>query len=178
MKLQSMGFSVLEQYTPFGRFQIVELYIKNNYSIVKTQREFRAKFESRSAPAKNNIIQMTATAGLIVPHSINPISSLQMKPISTSEAISISTIAAFGAQKIHTSLRSQCTHNELLLGADCGTVASLGHFSSKRVKESTLRSMASVTVPCSTDFCFQKLKRKTWTTFGFNRTVPLDTEPT
>ena len=28
--------------------------------------------------------------------------------------------------------------------------------------------MASVTVPCSTNFCFQKLKRMTWTTFCFN----------
>ena len=38
--------------------------------------------------------------------------------------------------------------------------------------------MASVTVLCSTNFCFQKLKRMTWTTFGFNRTGPLVTQPT
>ena len=35
--------------------QIVQLYIINNYSIVKTQRKFRAKFKSRLAPAKNSI---------------------------------------------------------------------------------------------------------------------------
>ena len=57
-------------------------------------------------------------------------------------------------------------------------VASLGHFSSKMSKEPPLRSMASVTVSCSTNFCFQKLKRMTWTTFGFNRTEPLATQPT
>lgn len=45
----------MEQYTPIERAQIVELYIKNNYSIVKTQREFRAKNLVRSAPAKNTI---------------------------------------------------------------------------------------------------------------------------
>ena len=54
MKLQSMEMGVMEQYT-LERGQIVELYIKNNQSIVKTQREFCAKFKSRSAPAKNTI---------------------------------------------------------------------------------------------------------------------------
>ena len=64
---------------------------------------------------------MTATGGITVPHSINPISSFQMKPISTSEAMSISKIVAFRAQKIQTSsLRSRCTHNEWLFGADFG----------------------------------------------------------
>ena len=65
---------------------------------------------------KHNIIQMTATAGLIVPHSISPISSFQMKPTSTSEAMLISKIVAFVAQKIQTSsLRSRCTHNKCCL---------------------------------------------------------------
>ena len=34
-----------------------------------------------------HIIQMAATADFSVPHSINPISNFQMKPISTSEAM-------------------------------------------------------------------------------------------
>ena len=60
--------------------------------------------------------------------------------------MSISKIVAFGAQKIQTSsLRSRSTHNERLFGADFGTVASLGHFSSKMSKEPPLWSMASVT---------------------------------
>ena len=96
-------------------------------------------------------------------------SSFQMKPISTSEAMSINKIVPSEAQKIQTSsLRSRCNHKEWLFGADFGTVASLGHSFSKMSKESPLWSMASVTVPCSTDFCFQKLKRMIWTTFGFN----------
>ena len=45
--------------------------------------------------------------------------------ISTSEAMSISRIVTFGAQKIQTSsLRSWCAHKEWLFGADFGTVAS------------------------------------------------------
>ena len=55
MKLQSIEISVMEQYTLLERTPIVELYIKNNNSIVKTQYEFHAKFKSRSAPAKNTI---------------------------------------------------------------------------------------------------------------------------
>ena len=38
-------------------------------------------------------------------------------------------------------------------------VASLRHFSSKMSKKPPLRAIASVTVPCSKNFCFQKLKR-------------------
>ena len=61
---------------------------------------------------KHNIIQMTDTAGLTVPHSIAWLkisiftekSSFQIKPSSTSEAMSINKIVAFGAQKIQTSL--------------------------------------------------------------------------
>ena len=55
MKLQSMEISVMEQYTPLEHAQIVELFIKNNYLIVKTERAFRPKFKSKSAPAKNTI---------------------------------------------------------------------------------------------------------------------------
>lgn len=43
------------QYTPIERAQIVELYIKNSFSIVKTQREFRAKNLVRKAPTKDTI---------------------------------------------------------------------------------------------------------------------------
>ena len=49
---------------------------------------------------------------------------------------------------------------------DCLGKRSLGYFSSKMSKMSPLRSMASVTMPRSTNFCFRKLKRMTWTTFG------------
>ena len=75
---------------------------------------------------------MTVTAGLTVPHSTNPIfqniiDCLGKRPIRLIRWIS--KIVAFGAQKIQTSsLRSRCIHNEWLFGADCGTVASLGHF--------------------------------------------------
>ena len=55
MKLQPMEINVMEQYAASKRTQILELYIKNNYLIVKIQREFRAKFRSRSSPAKNAI---------------------------------------------------------------------------------------------------------------------------
>ena len=53
MKLQSMEISGMEQYMPLERAQIVELYIENNYSIFEAQREFRAKFKSKSTSAKN-----------------------------------------------------------------------------------------------------------------------------
>ena len=55
IKLQSLEISDMEQYTPLERVQIVELSIKNNYSIVKIQREFRPKLNSRSAFVKNTI---------------------------------------------------------------------------------------------------------------------------
>ena len=38
--------------------------------------------------------------------------------------------------------------------------------------------MASVAVPCSTNFCFQKWKRMTRTTFSFNITGPLAIQTT
>ena len=121
---------------------------------------------------KHNIIQMTATAGLREPHSINSIFPYIFDCLGKRSIMSISKIVAFGAQKIKTSsLRSRYTHNEWL-GADFGTVASSGHFSSKIRNKPPLTSMASVTVPWSTNSCLQKLKRMTWTTFGFNRTGP------
>ena len=55
MKLQSIEINVMEQYTPLEGAQRVELYIKKHYSIEETQREFCAKFKSRSAPAKNTM---------------------------------------------------------------------------------------------------------------------------
>ena len=101
-----------------------------------------------------HIIQRTATAGLTVPHSIHPIFQYIFDCLGKR---SISKIVAFGAQKIQTSLlRSRCTHNEWLFGADFGTMASLGHFSSKMSKEPPLRSMVSVTVPC--EFLFLKIE--------------------
>ena len=45
----------MEQCTPLECALIVKIYIRYNYSIVNTQREFREKFKSRSAPAKNTI---------------------------------------------------------------------------------------------------------------------------
>ena len=127
----------------------------------------------------HNIIQMTSTAGLTVLHSINPIFQYIFDYLCKRSIRSINKIVAFGAQKIQiTSLRSGYTHNEWLFGADFGTVALLDHFSSLMSKEPPLRSMASVTVPCSTNFSFEKLKRMTWTTFGFNRTGPLAIQPT
>lgn len=55
MKLQSLQIFTMEQYTPLERAKIVELYIKNNYSNVKTQREFRKIYGSRTVPAVNTI---------------------------------------------------------------------------------------------------------------------------
>ena len=47
-----MEISLVEQCMPLERDKIVELYIKNTYSIVKPWREFRAQFKSRLAFAK------------------------------------------------------------------------------------------------------------------------------
>ena len=121
---------------------------------------FIKKIEPYHLKKKHNIIQMTATAGLTVPHSINPIFQYIFDCLGK---MSISKIGAFGGQKIQTSsLRSRCTHNEWQFGADFITVASLGHFSSKMSKEPPLQSMASVTVQCSTNFCFQKQPEMYW----------------
>lgn len=45
----------MEHYTVSERAKIVEFYIKNNFSIIKTQREFRRKLNRRSGPARNTI---------------------------------------------------------------------------------------------------------------------------
>jgi len=51
-KRQSKRICVMEQYTPSQRAVIVQLYIQNNFSIVKTQRACRAKYrESREKNA-------------------------------------------------------------------------------------------------------------------------------
>ena len=56
---------------------------------------------------KDNIIQMTAVAGLTVPHSINPVFQYIFDGLGKRQIRSISKIVAFGAQKIQTSsLRS------------------------------------------------------------------------
>ena len=152
---------------------------KKNLWIVFQKYGFIRKIKPFHLRMKHNIIQITATAELTVPHSINPIFQYIFDCLGKRSIRWISQIVAFGAQKIRTSpLRSRCSYNEWLFGADFGTVASLGHFSSKMSKESPLQSMASVTVPCSTNFCFQKLKRMTWTTFDFNNTGPLATQST
>ena len=57
---------------------------------------------------KHNIIQMTATADLTVPHSINPIFQYIFDCLDKRSISSISKIVALGAQKIQmSSLRSQ-----------------------------------------------------------------------
>ena len=77
--------------------------IFQNYSFIK-------KVESFHLRMKHNVIQITATAGLTVPHSINPIFHYIFDCLGKR---SISKIVAFGAQKIQTSsLRSRCTQNE------------------------------------------------------------------
>ena len=99
---------------------------------------FIRKIEPSHLRMKHNIIQMTAAATFTVPHSINPIFQYIFDCLGKR---SISKNVAFGAQKIQTwSLRSWCTHNEWLFGADFGPVVSLGHFSSKMSKEPLLRS--------------------------------------
>ena len=50
-------------------------------------------------------------------------------------------------------------------------------FFSKMSKEKPLQPMAIVIGPCWTNFCSQKLKRRILTTFGFNRTALLATQP-
>ena len=94
-----------------------------------------------------SIIQMTAKAGLTVPHSINPVFQYIFDCLGKRSIRSRSKIVAFDTQNIQTSLKSLCTHNKWLFGADFGKVASLRHFSSKMSKEPPLRSMANFTVP-------------------------------
>ena len=126
-----------------------ESAVKKNLWIFFQKYSFIRKIESYHLRIKH-IIQMTSTAGLTVPYSINPIFQYIFNFLGKRPIRSMSKIVAFGAQKIQTSsLRSRCTHNEWLFGADFGTVTSLGHFSSKISKEIPLRSMVSVTVPYS-----------------------------
>ena len=127
--------------------------IKKNLWIFFQKYGLIRKIEPFHLIMKHNIIQMT-----IFQYIFDCLGKRSIR--------SITKIVAFGAQKIQSaSLRSRCTYNEWLFGADIGKVASIGHFSSKMIKELPLRSMASVTMLCSTNFCFQKLKRMT---FGFN----------
>ena len=52
---------------------------------------------------KHKIIQMTTTAGLTVPHSINPIFQFIIDCLGKRSMRSISKIFAFGSQKIQKS---------------------------------------------------------------------------
>ena len=45
----------MEQYTPRERSEIVEIYIQQNKSIVKTQRAFKKLKNVKSVPSKNTI---------------------------------------------------------------------------------------------------------------------------
>ena len=55
LKLQSKQIFTMEQYTPCERSEIVEIYIQQNKSIVKTQRAFKKLKNVKSAPSKNTI---------------------------------------------------------------------------------------------------------------------------
>lgn len=50
----------MEQFTPKERAEIVQLYIQNNFSIVKTKRAFRKKNKVKSAPGDNTIRRLYA----------------------------------------------------------------------------------------------------------------------
>nr|CAI5840289.1 unnamed protein product [Callosobruchus analis] len=45
----------VEQYTPIEHVEIVQLYIQNNFSIVKSQRAWRNSKKVKSAPSNNTI---------------------------------------------------------------------------------------------------------------------------
>ena len=135
---------------------------------------------------EHSIIQMTATASLTVPHSIawSKMSIFTEKSFFSDEAhfhiggyVNKQNCRSWGSQNPNVIIEKSM-HPKWVTGADFGTVALLGHFSSKMSKEPPLLSMASNTVPWSTNFCFQKLKRMTWTTFVFNTTGPLAIQPT
>ena len=55
MKRQFKQIFTMEQYTPRDRSEIVEIYIQQNKSIVKTQRAFKKLKNVKSAPSKNTI---------------------------------------------------------------------------------------------------------------------------
>lgn len=50
----------MERYTPIERAAIVKMFIKNNSSIVQTQREFRRKYGRRAAPDAKTIRRLAA----------------------------------------------------------------------------------------------------------------------
>ena len=106
------------------------------------------------------VIQMTATGGLTILHSINPIFQYISDCLSKSK-------------RYHSEADAPTTSVFLVR-----ILVSLGHFSLKMSKEPPLQTMTSVTVPRLTNFCFEKLKKMTWTTFGFIRMGPLATQPT
>ena len=55
LKRQSKQIFTMQQYTPRERSEIVEIYIQQKKSIVKTQRAFKNLKNVRSAPSKNTI---------------------------------------------------------------------------------------------------------------------------
>ena len=123
---------------------------------------------------KYNIIQMTATASLTVPHSINPIFQYIFDCLGKKvNKVNKKNCRIWGPENPNVIIEKPM-HQQRVAGADFGTVTSLGHFSSKMSKEPPLRSMMSITVPCSTNFFSQKLKRMKWI-FGVNGTGPLAT---
>ena len=88
-----------------------ESAIKKNLWVLFQKYGFSKKIEPFHLRMKHNIIQISATASLTVPHSINPIFQSEKD------------------QKIQTSsLKSRCTHNEWLFGANFGTVALLERY--------------------------------------------------
>ena len=55
LKRQSKQIFTMEQYTPRERSEIVEIYIQQKKSIVKTQSAFKKLKNVKSAPSKNTI---------------------------------------------------------------------------------------------------------------------------
>ena len=58
LKRQSKEIFAMEQYTPRERSQIVEIYIQQNKSIVKTQRAWRKINKVKSAPSANTLYRL------------------------------------------------------------------------------------------------------------------------
>ncbi|XP_018338846.1 PREDICTED: uncharacterized protein LOC108746522 [Trachymyrmex septentrionalis] len=58
LKRQSKEICAMEQYTPRERSQIVEIYIQQNKSIVKTQRAWRKINKVKSAPSANTLYRL------------------------------------------------------------------------------------------------------------------------
>ena len=89
-----------------------------------------------------------------------------MKLILILAGTSTSKIVVFGAQKTRTNaLKSRCSQNESLFGADFGPEAYLIHFSWKMtVNIDHYRAMLNA-------FLFKKFKRRILATLGSNRTA-------